>query len=209
MSAPLVTVEPSMSLIIDVVSEIMGVSAREIVSHRRHRPAARARKVVYWVAPRVTSGTWHSISSAIGGRHATTAAQGDRTADAAFAGDPDLQAAAYQALDVLNRLTSIDLQRKPEVDALRVAASIAGSGRPEREAIGASTREVVAMACRLVALDAIAEAAATLIGARDAGPAGPKADTTMTPAEEEAAAALAEGLTLLGYVTMQEEDNGQ
>lgn len=195
-------VEPSIALIVDVVAEVTGVPARDIVSHRRHRPAARARQIVYWLAPKCTTATWPQVAAELGGRNHTTVQGGGRRAEAAFAADAELAAQANTALDALTALAAAGVS-PPRPDVTAIARRIVGASRPERAAIGASTRDVVALAERLVALDAIAEAAATLITARDAAPAAP------TNAEQEAAATLTGGLALLGYVTLQEDDNEQ
>lgn len=195
-------VEPSIALIIDVVAEVTGVPARDIVSHRRHRPAARARQIVYWLAPKCTTATWPQVAAELGGRDHTTAQSGGRRAEAAFAADAELAAQANAALGALTALAAAGMS-PPRPDVTAIARRILAARRPERAAIGASTSDVVALAERLVALDAIAEAAATLITARDAAPA-----TTPKDAEQEAAATLTGGLAMLGYVTLQEDDNG-
>lgn len=210
--------EPSIRLILEVVSELTGVSVTALRSKRRDRDVSLARAIACWTARQLTSLSFPEIAVEMGGRDHTTVRDGALRVDALAATHPDLAERIDQVMGALAALAASGAatsQMSPEVDGGAVAERILAHPHPERAAITASTSDVVALALRVAQLDRVASLAAEYLAAEAADldwserrisaadlPAMNAADTQRALTRET----LAETLAALGYVTFENQE---
>jgi hypothetical protein len=209
--------DPSVRLIMEVVTELTGLSVSAIRSARRDAEVVVARHMTCWLALRLTSLTLAQIGMEMGGRDRSSVEYGARRVDELRASHPDLRERLDVALGLLPMLAAAKEIARASCgpDPAATVSRILSHRRPELAAGLASTQEVVAMAVRVRQLDLVAEIAAQFLSAQDRTLAW--TETTIVPADLPVSDAddatysaqrthLAEALAALGYVTFKDEE---
>ncbi|MFG1207037.1 helix-turn-helix domain-containing protein [Xanthobacter flavus] len=209
--------EPSIRLILEVVSELTGLSVSAIRSVRRAPEVVVARHMTCWLALRLTSLALPQIGMEMGGRDRSSVEYGARCMDELRASHPELRERLDVALGLLPMLAAAKEIARASCgpDPAATVSRILSHHRPELAAGLASTQEVVAMAVRVRQLDLVAEIAARFLSAQERALAGTEApivpaDLPASDADDAACSAqrthLAEALAALGYVTFKDEE---
>lgn len=144
--------EPSIRLIVSVVSATFGISSRDLLSQRRGADVLPARQAAYWLARDLTRLSFQAIGRAMGGRDPTTIIAGVRVAQAMARNSETFRttmAAAHEAICIL--AASRFSNSFGECDAVALAQSVLVE--PVRAAMSISGDELAAMATRLLGQD--------------------------------------------------------
>lgn len=158
--------EPSIRLIVSVVSATFGVSSRDLLSQRRGADVLPARQAAYWLARDLTKLSFQAIGRAMGGRDPTTIVAGVRVAQAMARNSETFRAmmsAAHEAICILAASRFSD--SFGECDAAALARSVLAE--PVRAAMSISGDELAAMATRLLGQDDVVRHAMQLLAAID------------------------------------------
>jgi hypothetical protein len=186
--------EPPIHLILEVVGAMTGMSVARLQSARREAELSVARFVGYWLASKLTTLSLAAIGVEMGGRDPTTIQHGIRRMDELVANKAELRERLEHAISTIRVLSakgaSLRLVTRP--DAQGTAERILAAAQAERAAVTASTRDIVAMALRIVQLTRACELAADHLAADEAG----------EPSQHDD---LVETLAALGFLTIKEE----
>lgn len=186
--------EPPVTLILEVVAAMTGMSVARLQSPLRDAELSVARFMAYWLSSKLTTLSFTAIGVEMGGRDPTTIQHGIRRMDDFVATKPDLCERLDHAISTIRVLSakgaSLRLVTRPDAEGM--AARILSAAKAESAAVTASTRDIVAMALRIVQLTRACELAADHLAADEAGEPSQRDD-------------LAETLAALGFLTIKEE----
>jgi chromosomal replication initiator protein len=137
--------------ILAVVAASAGVTEAQIVGGQRQREVVRARWMAMLIAAEVTGAGLPQIGRALACRDHSSVHYAMEAARALAASDPAYAAELATARALVERLAQVGVLRLIRaVDAVEIARAIAAS--PERQAVAATTREIIAMAAWIVAM---------------------------------------------------------
>jgi chromosomal replication initiator protein len=190
----------SVNMILQATSVVFGISVLEMRSPRRSEAIIRARFAACMLARDLTDQSYPQLGRSIGMRDHTTILKAVRRAEEMCASDPEFRQRFEEAKAAILFVAGTKLaDLLCDDDAIEIATRIIDA--PNSAPVRVSTREIIAMAVRLITLEELAASSVQLLTTLDV--------LAETPSDPHAAAlrydaamlidGIANSLTSLGY----------